>query len=77
MDWTDGLFQNGTYYEGWVENANDRLSSHSKATVTCYGTRRSSKASGNTALKDKENTNTNEVNNKIIIEQIIVTLNSH
>ena len=62
MEWTKGLQLNGTYYEGWVEDIDDRLSSHAKATVTCYGTRRSKKTSSNTALtaSDKENMNTQQ-----------------
>ena len=54
MDWS-----NGTYYEGWVDDLDNRLSSHAKATVTCYGTRRSSKASGN-VVSDKENNITDQ-----------------
>ena len=41
--WKEGLCQEGLYYEGWVEDLSSVLESHSKATVTCYGTRRSSK----------------------------------
>ena len=48
MSWTRELEKRGEYYEGWVEDVENRLSSHSMATVTCYGTRRSAKpASGN------------------------------
>ena len=39
----EGLCQEGLYYEDWVEDLSSVLESHSKATVTCYGTRRSSK----------------------------------
>ncbi len=58
MDWTEGLQQKGNYYEGWVEDIDGLLSSHAKATVTCYGTRRSSNASGNETTTDKENVST-------------------
>ena len=59
MDWSTGLQSNGTYYEGWVDNLDEVLSSHAKATVTCYGTRRSSKSRfGNTSPIDKENIST-------------------
>lgn len=40
-EWSKGLTKCGTYYEGWVSDLDDRLSSHARATVTCYGTRRS------------------------------------
>ena len=59
MDWSTGLQSNGTYYEGWVDNLDEVLSSHAKATMTCYGTRRSSKSRfGNTSPIDKENIST-------------------
>lgn len=49
----------GTYYEGWVENAEQVLTAHKKATVTCYGTCRSpqnsSSAPGHSSENDKEN----------------------
>ena len=41
MDWSNGLQANGTYYEGSVDDLDNQLSSHAKATVTCYGTLRS------------------------------------
>ena len=62
MDWSKGLQSNGTYYEGWVDNLDELLSSHAKATVTCYGTRRSSKSSGNTVSIGKENISTDTQN---------------
>ena len=66
LGWTEGLNTMGiNYYEGWVEDIDARLSSHAKATVTCHGTPRSSKASGNTAA-DKENVNTTKVQHNII-----------
>ena len=56
MDWSKGLQSSGTYYEGWVDDLDELLSSHAKATVTRYGTRRLSKSqSGNTLLVNKEN----------------------
>ena len=61
MDWSKGLQSNGTYYEGWVSNLDELLSSHARATVTCYGTRRSSKSSGNTVSVD-ENISTDTQN---------------
>ena len=65
MDWSKGLQSNGTYYEGWVSDVDELLSSHAKATVTCYGTRRSSKSkSGNTPSVDKENTSV-DIQNKV------------
>lgn len=39
--WAEGLTKCGTYYEGWVSDIDERLSSHARATVTCFGTRRS------------------------------------
>ena len=68
MDWSKGLQSNGTYYEGWVDNLDELLSSHAKATVTCYGTRRSSKSSGNTASVDKENISTDNIQNKVTVQ---------
>ena len=59
MEWSNELQANGTYYEGWVDDLDDWLSSHAKATVTCYGTCRSSKASGN-VVSDKENNITDQ-----------------
>ena len=56
--WTEGLQCRGTYYEEWVENAERVLTAHKKATVTCYGTRRStqnSSAPGHSSEKDKGN----------------------
>ncbi len=61
MDWTEGLQHKGNYYEGWVEDIDGLLSSHAKATVTGYGTRRSSKASGNVATTDKENVSIQQI----------------
>ena len=69
-DWSKGLQCNGTYYEGWVDNLDDLLSSHARATVTCYGTRRSSKTSGNAVPADKENISTDQ-QNTVKIEPII------
>lgn len=40
--WTSGLVHNGRYYEGCVEDTEKSFMS-TKATVTCCGTRRSSK----------------------------------
>ena len=51
-EWTKGLHRRGEYYEGWVENVDELLSAHSAATVTCYGTRRSS---GTQSAENKEN----------------------
>ena len=51
-DWSKGLQQRGVFFEGWVENLDQVLESHRKATVTSYGTRHSSKTS---ACNDKEN----------------------
>ena len=51
-DWSKGLQQRGVFFEGWVENLDQVLESHRKATVTSYGTHRSSKTS---ACNDKEN----------------------
>ena len=63
MDWSKGLQSNGTYYEGWVDNLDELLSSHAKATVTCYGTRRSSKSSGiAVSVDNKENITTGTPN---------------
>ena len=56
-DWNEGLKQNGLYYEGWVTDADKVVALHGKATVTCYGTRRSQSYGG----KDKENTGENQV----------------
>ena len=47
--WAVGLCRSGTYYEGWVDDIDELLQLHSQETVTCYGTRRSAKASGCTA----------------------------
>ena len=65
-DWSKGLQSNGTYYERWVDNPDELLhvSSHAKATVTCYGTCRSSKFSGNTVSVDKENVSA-DIHNKV------------
>ena len=64
MDWGKGLQWSGTYYEGWVDDLDKLLSSHAKATVTSYGTRRSSiSRSGNTLLVNKENISTGTQNN--------------
>ena len=63
MDWSKGLQRSGTYYEGWVDDLDELLSSHARATVTSYGTRRSSKSrSGNTLLVNKENISTDTQN---------------
>jgi len=43
-EWDRGLNKCGNYCEGWVSDIDDRLSSHARATVTCYGTRRSIRA---------------------------------
>ena len=69
--WTEGLECCGTYYEGWVENAERVLTAHKKATVTCYGTRRSSRnsssAPGHSSGNDKENAApTNEKGTKVM-----------
>ena len=58
--WIEGLEYRGTiYYEGWVENTERVLTAHIKVTVTCYGTRRSSRnsssAPGHSSGTDKEN----------------------
>lgn len=56
--WKRGLQQCGVYmyYNGWVEDVESLLSIHGRDTVTCYGTRRSSKASGcSSSPVDKEN----------------------
>ena len=45
-DWTTGLRQHVLYWEGWV----------TKATVTCNGTRHSSKASGSITTAGKMKT---------------------
>ena len=56
-EWTKGLQQRELYYEGWVTDADSVLTLHSRATVTCYGTRRSSKMTASTAAaENKENT---------------------
>lgn len=69
--WKEDLECRGTYYEGWVENVERVLTAHKKATVTCYGTRRSSRnsssASGHSSGNDKENAApTNEKETKVI-----------
>ena len=40
--WTNGLKQEGLYYEGVVADLDSLLESHNRATVTTWGTRRSS-----------------------------------
>ena len=40
--WTNGLKQKGLYYEGIVVDLDSLLESHKRATVTTWGTRRSS-----------------------------------
>ena len=65
MDWSKGLQSNGTYYEGWVDNLDELLSSHAKATVTCYGTRRSSKPSGIAVSVDNKENITTDTQNKV------------
>ena len=42
-DWSKGLQHRGVFFEGWVEDLDQVLESHRKATVTSYGTHRSSK----------------------------------
>ena len=55
-DWTTGLQQHGLYWVEWVTDIDSVLSNHSKATVACYGTRHSSKASGSiTTIGKNEN----------------------
>ena len=49
--WTNGLVKQGVYFEGWVSDLDSVLASHSRATVTCYGIRRSTK----NFSEDKEN----------------------
>jgi len=51
-DWSKGLQHRGVFFEGWVEDLDQVLESHRKATITSYGTRRSSKAA---ACNNKEN----------------------
>ena len=51
-DWSKGLQRRGVFFEGWVEDLDQVLESYRKATVTSYGTRRSSKAA---ACSNKEN----------------------
>ena len=55
--WTTGLVKQGVYYEGWVSDLDSVLASHSRETVTSYGTRRSTKNTANQLLfeEDKEN----------------------
>ena len=54
-----------TIYEGWVDNLDELLSSHAKATVTCYGTRRSSKSSGIAVSVDNKENITTDTQNKV------------
>jgi len=56
-DWTKNLKPSGLYYEGWVNDAEQVLGIHRRATVTSYGTRRSSKTSltPSTATTEPEN----------------------
>ena len=44
------------YYERWVTDADSVLMLHSGATITCYGTHRSSKTTGSTAAAKNKNT---------------------
>jgi len=37
-DWTKNLKHSGLYYEGWVNDAEQVLGIHRRATVTSYGT---------------------------------------
>ena len=53
--WTTGLVKQGLYYEGWVSDLDSVLASHSRETVTSYGTRRSTKNAANLFEEDKEN----------------------
>lgn len=54
--WTNGLVKQGLYYEGWVSDLDSVLASHSRETVTSYGTRRSTKnTAANLSEEDKEN----------------------
>ncbi len=55
-DWTKHLKRSGLYYEGWVDDVEQVLGIHKRATVTSYGTRRSSTASvaPSSATSDKE-----------------------
>ena len=59
--WTSGLKKNGRYYEGCVEDAEKVISDHNKATVTCFGTRRSSKTGVEQQLKENANPETSKV----------------
>ena len=57
--------------EGWVTCADSVLALHSRKTVTCYGTRRSSKIIGSTGtVEDKENTSAKGNKVRIIITSI-------
>ena len=70
-EWTKGLKRQGMYYEGWVTCADSVLALHIRETVTCYGTRRSSKIIGSTAtVEDKENTSAKGNKVRIIITSI-------
>ena len=51
MDWSNILRPMAPMKDGMMT----LMISHAKATVTCYGTRRSSKASGNVVLDKKNN----------------------
>lgn len=69
-DWTKNLKQSGLYYEGWVDDVEQVLDIHKRATVTSYGTRRSSTVSviPSTAAasdKDTENCSPPESVNKV------------
>lgn len=63
-DWRKKLKQNGVYYEGWVDDAEQVLSIHKQATVTSYGTRRSSTTQA-APDKDTENCCPNKSVNKV------------
>ena len=69
--WKEDLSQYGNYYEGWVNDIDDCLTSHAKAIVTCYGTCRSQKTSCSTAqdniTTDDENISTQKVTKNVII----------
>ena len=43
-DWSKGLQHKGVFLEGWVDDVDQVLESHRRATVTSYGTRRSKKS---------------------------------
>ena len=59
-EWNAQLIKKGVYYEGWVDDVEQVIEDHKKATVTSYGTRRST---GTT--KDTENCCPNESVKKV------------